>query len=292
MKKCLACSTLESIIFTNTVRWCGGIPDPRVDSPYPPNITITHLSYAPSVWREVSCDLERRNALAELALESHCLALITLGISKTAEVLSIPLESAPMARMSELSWPRLRELSLCGRYALLSQSTSISRLLARTPSLRKLSIQAAQPYSLGLSRAPILGRQATPTIDLPDLQTLVLAYPNPDDAIFSISANLTRLSLRDWPRYYFYQDVMGIVSRWAVPLLTASECLCILKRMNLHFLENLELAYRADQSDNILLRYIASSFPKLTRLELHRYRYSPDDEVPYVRPPDISRSHA
>lgn len=123
MKKCLACPTLTSIVFTNAVRWCGGYPDPRVDSPYPPNIGITHLQYAPSVWREISCDLERRNISAEIALESHCLALIALAINNTAEVLSMPIESAPMARISELLWPRLREVVLCGRYILPSQST-------------------------------------------------------------------------------------------------------------------------------------------------------------------------
>ncbi|KAI0758098.1 hypothetical protein C8Q74DRAFT_1303147 [Fomes fomentarius] len=280
MNMCLACPTLTSIIFTNAVRWCGGYPDPRVDSPYPPHIGITHLQHSPSVWREISCDLERRNISAEIALESHCLALIALAINNTAEVLSMPVESAPMARMSELSWPRLREVALCGRYILPSQSTCIPRLLAHAPRLRKLSIQVAQPYTLRLSRAPILSRKSTPDSDLTELEELIIAYPDPDDAIFSVSApNITHLSLRDWPRYYFYQDVVGVVNRWAAPLLTAAECLHILKRMSLHHLTNLELAYRVDQSDDTLLRYIASSFPKLTRLELHRYRSG--EELPY-----------
>lgn len=150
--------------------------------------------------------------------------------------------------------------------------------------MRKLSIQVAQPYSLRLSRAPILSRRSTPDsdVDLTELELLTIAYPDPDDAIFSVSAlNITHLSLRAWPRYYFYQDVVGVVNRWAAPLLTASECLHILKRMSLHHLTNLELAYRVDPLDDALLRYIASSYPKFTRLELHRYRSG--EELPYVR---------
>ncbi|RPD67359.1 hypothetical protein L226DRAFT_477766 [Lentinus tigrinus ALCF2SS1-7] len=283
MKRCLAHPHLASVTFTKGVRWCGGRPDPRVDSPYPPEISITHLSHAPSAWREISCDLARRNLPTEIALESQCLALITLGINRSVEVLDLPLETAPMARMADLAWPRLQELSLCGRYIFPSQSFSLPHILARAPNLRKLTVQVAQPRALGLVRhgAPILGRNPTSLIDLPDLRSLTLAYPDPDDVIFSTSfTSIIHLSLRDWPRYYYYQDVSPMVNRWGAPLLTASECLGILKRMGLYDLESLELVYRVDHADEALLRCIAT-YPKLARLELHRYTIARED-VPYI----------
>ncbi|KAI1795083.1 hypothetical protein LXA43DRAFT_1110592 [Ganoderma leucocontextum] len=263
MKKCLANNSLLSVEFTPTVRWAGGHPDPRVDSPYPPNISITHLKHAPSVWRETITEMERRNMSAEIAIESQCLALVTLGIAPTAEILELPMESAPIARMSELAWPRLREISLTGRYYLRSQSTTLPRLLSRMPELRKLAIRVAQPHALRLARAPILGHNPSLPVDLPQLRTLILAYPDPEDVIFAISAtNISHLSLRDWPRYYFHQDLLS----------HSSECLRILQRMSLHYLERLELVYQADHADEALLRYIASTFPRLAHLELHRYR--------------------
>ncbi|PIL37528.1 hypothetical protein GSI_01222 [Ganoderma sinense ZZ0214-1] len=275
MKKCLANNSLLSVEFTRTVRWTGGHPDPRVDSPYPPNISITHLKHAPSVWRETISEMERRNMSAEIAIESQCLALITLGIAPTAEILELPMESAPIARMSELAWPRLRELSLTGRYYLRSQSTTLPRLLSRMPELRTLALCAAQPHALRLARAPILGHDPPIRVNLSQLRTLILAYPDPGDAIFSISApNISHLSLRDWPRYYFHQDLLSQydLERWASQLLNASECLRILRRMSLHYLEKLELVYQADHADEALLRYVASTFPCLAHLELHRYR--------------------
>ena len=284
MKKCLANNSLLSVEFTPTVRWTGGHPDPRVDSPYPPNISITHLKHAPSVWRETVSGMERRNMSAEIAIESHCLALITLGIAPTAEIIELPMESAPVARMSELAWPRLRELSLTGRYYLRSQSTTLPRLLSRMPDLRKLAIRVAQPHALRLPRAPILGHRPSIPVKLPGLRTLILAYPDPEDAIFSVSAtNISHLSLRDWPRYYFHQDLLSQydLERWASQLLSSSECLRILQRMSLHYLEKLELVYHADHADEALLHYIASTFPCLAHLELHRYRKG--GEVNYVR---------
>ena len=285
MKKCLANNSILSVEFTPAVRWAGGHPDPRVDSPYPPNISITQLKHAPSVWRETVSEMERRNMSAEIAIESQCLALITLGIAPTAETLELPMESAPVARMSELAWPRLREISLIGRYYLRSQSTTLPRLLSRMPGLRKLAICVAQPLALRLARAPILGHDPPMRVDLPELRTLILAYPDPKDAIFSISAtNISHLSLRDWPRYYFHQDLLSQydLERWASQLLSSSECLRILPRMSLHYLEKLELVYQADHADEALLRYIASTFPRLAHLELHRYRNG--GEVDYVRP--------
>ncbi len=282
MKKCLANDSLLSVEFTRTVRWAGTHPDPRVDSPYPPNISITHLMHAPSVWRETVSEMERRNMSAEVAIESQCLALVTLGIAPTAEILELPMESAPIARMSELAWPRLRGLSLTGRYYLRSQSATLPRLLSRMPELRKLAIRVAQPHALGLARAPILGHIP---VDLPELRTLILAYPDPEDAVFSTSAkNIRHLSLRDWPRYYFHQDLVSQydLERWASQLLSSSECLRILQRMSLHYLEKLELVYQADHADEALLRYVASTFPHLAHLELHRYRNG--KEVNYVRP--------
>ena len=43
------------------------------------------------------------------------------------------------------------------------------------------------------------------------------------------------------------------------------------------------MVYKADDADEDLLRYIVRAFPRLSSLELHRYRKSEEEIVQYVR---------
>ncbi|KAI0372404.1 hypothetical protein BV20DRAFT_69502 [Pilatotrama ljubarskyi] len=199
----------------------------------------------------------------------------------TAEYLALPTECAPLAAMSALSWQRLRHLFLHGRYPIgvrdengLEPTSVLRDLLRRTPGLRTLSIRNAQ--SLESFRAPILGPASVPPVHLAELRSLTVAYPDPEDSIFDINApNLTYLSLRDEPRYYFTR-------RTHEPILRSSQCLRILRRMDSPLLESLEVVYEADGTDGDLLRHICTAYPRLARLELHRYRLDQYEDVAYI----------
>ena len=105
-------------------------------------------------------------------------------------------------------------------------------------------------------------------------------------AIFSVdTSHLSHLSLRDWPRYHQdHSHDWRLRSRWAQPILTSAECLSILKRMEMPQLTSLELVYLAKYagSDDELLEYVTHTYPRLTHLELHRYRASRLDAVDHV----------
>ncbi|KAI0772749.1 hypothetical protein BD413DRAFT_33389 [Trametes elegans] len=197
----------------------------------------------------------------------------------TAESLHLPMETAPLAQMAHGVWPRLTTLYLQGFYLQPVLST-LSSLLAQMPELRTLSVQAAQ--SPASSRAPILGKDGVLQV-APILCSLTVAYPDPQDAIFSLpSTNLTRLSLRDWPRYYisrYSQRCQLLPDSWVAPILTATECLHILERMDLPRLQSLEVVYEVDDEDERLLHRISTCYPHLSDLEIHRYRKNDHREV-------------
>ena len=121
----------------------------------------------------------------------------------------------------------------------------------------------------------------------PALRSLTIAYPNPEDGIFSLdSAGLTHVSIRDCPRFYNMYAYGGWVApEWYTPILTPKQCLSILKRMDLAALTRLELVYMSPvvSADNELLAHLAQAYPHLAHLEIHRYRLNRRDRVPHVR---------
>ncbi|KAI0372452.1 hypothetical protein BV20DRAFT_940091 [Pilatotrama ljubarskyi] len=200
----------------------------------------------------------------------------------SAQSLSLPMETAPRAAMSKLSWPRLGHLVLHGRYLANNEPPVLPTLLQRMSALRTLCVQVAQPPSF--SRAPILGRTSTNSVDLCGLRSLIIAYPDPEDSIFAVQArNLTYLALRDEPRYYFTRwSPLNTGRGTTQPILKSSECLRILQKMALPRLESLELVYQADAADEDLLQHISSTYAHLARLEQHRYRPDDQEDVPYL----------
>ncbi|KAI0327497.1 hypothetical protein GY45DRAFT_1108179 [Cubamyces sp. BRFM 1775] len=214
-------------------------------------------------------------------------------MNETAESLALPMETAPLIRMSQMSWPRIQYLSLKGRYPPEMQATTLPALLSRMPTLRSLHVQAAQRNTF--SRPHIWDSSIAPSPSaLSELESLTIAYPNPDDDIFAVKApRLAHLSLRDEPRYYFQLRNQGYLPRSpAAPILSASECLHILRRMDTPALTSLELVYQADDAEDTLLRHLSSEYPALARLELHRYRERSDAVVPYGAIAEILSSTA
>ena len=155
-------------------------------------------------------------------------------------------------------------------------------LLQHMPRLTNLSVNIALPARSG--RLSVLGRAPQPWVERLELRSLSLAYPDPADIIFCANVTgLRHLSLSDYPRYYYHLAFTLVSNRYDAPILTSSECLSILQRMNLPALESLTLSYVADEADEDLLRYIPETFHRLRTLEIHRYHQDREAVVQYVR---------
>ncbi|KAI0372402.1 hypothetical protein BV20DRAFT_939713 [Pilatotrama ljubarskyi] len=274
IKLCLTLPNIDSVdidLSATCSAKTAPFPDEK-DDPAPN--ALTYFAYRTYAFREQLRRSGHEGFEGQYVLERNNLSRLVCGMHGTAQYLALPMESAPLAAMSELSWPRIHHLFLRGRYSASHEAIALPRLLRCMPSLRTLCIQAAQPPEL--FRAPVLGRSRTPPVNLADLRSLIMAYPDAEDSIFDINApNLTCISLRDEPRYYF-------TGRTHEPILKSSECLRILQRMESPLLESLEVVYEADDADGDLLRHICTAYTRLARLELHRYRPDQDDDVPYI----------
>lgn len=239
---------------------------------------LTKFAYTPSQWRQAEKVGERTSLEAVYALESSYLRALVLPTSAMAESLTLPVETAPLLEMAAKDWPRLRTLAFTGEYTHLNQCRAIPFLLLRMPNLRSLSIEVAQlPEML---RPNLLN---LPSQNIYNLRSLKVSYPHPDDPIFScLGDGLTALSLRDAPRHSFHERYTPASPFSTSPILASAECLTILKRISAPSLSVLELVYHADAAEDELLQYLTRTFPLLQELEIHRYRASPDESVPYV----------
>ncbi len=260
------------------------------------SIRIAEFSYVMPPLRSLRLGQLRRDVDLEESLpdESRCLSAILLRMNETVERLALPVETAPLRAMAEVSWPRLRELTLQGDHVDTAHTLLVPVFLRRVPYLRKLRILASR-LSDG-SRAPTLGCAGSGTIlaasnsgpststALTELRSLTIADPDPEDDIFSTHfPRLTHLSLRDWHRYYSRNGYRRRHQPPTQQFLTATESLSIMKRMCAPSLRSLELVYIADGSEDELLSYICGSFSELSELQLHRYRQDRNASVPHVR---------
>lgn len=217
--------------------------------------------------------------------EAAFLSALLPRMCDTVSRLALPMQTSPILAMAELSWPKLRHLTIDGRYRGQAQVDSLPTLLSSLTQLATLSVRIRRRKAIG--RAPILGIRDPPSTVLSGLRSLTIAYPDPDDDIFLIDTSiLTHLSLRDCPRYYheFGRSGSMIDHSWATPLLSAAETMHILQRMDMPRLSRLELVYLADTAgaDDELLQYVALTFTELEELEIHRYRVDREEEVDYV----------
>ena len=284
LKICLAHPSITSITYS----WAHvfAIYDPPSDEDITRTpIPLLKFAYLEPAWRE-QWDQRRRipRPMDQFTREAKWLAALVPNMASTVEHLDLPLETAPLQRMAELSWPNLRTLIIRGRYISESQADALPAFLSTLPRLQKLSVFNFRRKPL--VRPSILGRVAAPSTVLSGLRSLTVAYPDPDDDVFSVdSTHLLHLSLRDWPRYYHDHGYdRRVRSGWARPILTSTECLSILKRMDMPELTSLELVYLADQagSDDDLLEYVTHTYPRLAHLELHRYRANREEVVDHV----------
>ncbi|EIW53393.1 uncharacterized protein TRAVEDRAFT_52523 [Trametes versicolor FP-101664 SS1] len=252
---CLGMPHITSIRFQCNAMWTNIQPFSQAEVAQASN-RLTALAYIPYTWRESASALEKSDLAAEYMLEAACLSALVFGMTATAESLTLPFETAPLARMSEFHWPRLQALSLYGRAVDGTPTITLSSLVGGMPSLRRLSFQVAASTSADHTGEQISSSSFNTVLHL---RSLTIAYPDPDDAIFSIiGAILTHLS-RICP------------SAIGPDTTTASTA------------RDLELVYQADNSEEDLLHYLISETPYLAHLEIHRYRQDRNSCVPYGR---------
>ena len=264
-------------------------------------IKLKTFAYTTTIWRE--WEGKRKNLFNVYTRELRFLSALIPLMNKTATSLTLPMESCPILQMAAVQWPQLKELILTGRFIVVAQPASLHLLLRSMPALRVLSVQAARSRRIG--RRPlftpafnstsssngasrrVVPRGSSPAPLLPELRSLTIAFPDPQDDVFSIDArHLTHLSLRDFPRYYHYfaQQIRVVERDWVFPILSPAECLSILKRLVMPSLDSLELVYEAPEagSDDELLTHVAEAYPRLSHLEIHRYRKDRAERVQHV----------
>ncbi|TFK78091.1 hypothetical protein K466DRAFT_534606, partial [Polyporus arcularius HHB13444] len=164
-------------------------------------LPLSTFSYVLTAWREHRLHYQGAPRTDHFAREAKWLAALVPNLAGTVKHLDLPMETIPLRHMSELSWPELRTLSIRGRYLSEAQVDSLPSFLSTLPQLQKLSVLISRRKPL--SRPPVLGRIASPSAVLSGLRALTVAYPDPEDDIFSVdTTRLSHLSLCDWPRYY------------------------------------------------------------------------------------------
>lgn len=287
MKICLARPRIVSLSFSPRAAFYYQKPflDQDVATYYSSN--IQRFCYNTPLWREAMMSNTRaQRGLGTIderySREASSMSALVPRMCGSMRELVVPLETAPLLSMTEVSWPELRSLSLHGRYRNPSQVDALPPFLRSLSQMTKLSLLVCRKDAIG--RAPILGRHSPASI-LSGLRSLTLTYPDPEDGIFSVDAtSLFHLCLRDYPRYYHHLGQGAKYGKWGSPILSSAECLSILKRMNMPLLRTLELVYLADTagSDDELIEYVVDSYPHLSHLELHRYRSNREEEVEHV----------
>ncbi len=285
IKYCFARPQITSIAFDCCATALTGYEPPvALNTIISTPIPLTSFSYVMDIWREQSWRLGRNRSDKLCLREEKWLSALVPRMANTIQKLTLPMETSPILAMAHLSWPALQELSIHGRYFSEKQKEALPLFLSSVPQLRKLSITISR---LGPTTRPyILGPSTASHTTISGLRSLTVAYPKPDDNIFSIDAtHLSHLSLRDHPRYYHDCAHKPVVTTsFARPILRSAECLSILRRMDMPELSSLELVYLADTAgcDDELLSYVTQAFPHLSHLELHRYRANREEVVDYV----------
>ena len=221
------------------------------------------------------------------AEELAIMDFMTEHAHESLEVVVLPSDVAPYDAFRRNEWPRLRELTLRGpRHSATTggaESESVMMdALARMPKLRVLKLELSQPRGVSRQRIWPAGLGVEDAgFPWPDLETLLVSYPHPEDQVYAhLPRTLRRLALRCWPRHYTHlgpTDRQGMDKRgWCSPILTATEMLSVVRRCGtngpLREVEHLDLEFEDDERCGELFRHILEVFPNVVVLTIHRYR--------------------
>ncbi|PIL28095.1 hypothetical protein GSI_09746 [Ganoderma sinense ZZ0214-1] len=221
-------------------------------------------------------------SLLDYPAQQDTLAFVLPRLHSFLESLFLPSEVAPVAVLSQTQWPRLREFSLTGEFDLsVGYPTPLASLFSGMSGLRILNLTLALPLGVSRKRLMLWPEGHESRLPWPDLESLTLSFPDPEDRIFAhLPPSLRRLSLRCTPHHclrlweymeYYYYDS---------PILYSSEMLEILTKISAPLLDHLQLEYLVDSAEDDLLRCIVDKFPNVGFLEVQRFQTSLHESVP------------
>ncbi|CDO78276.1 hypothetical protein BN946_scf184660.g3 [Trametes cinnabarina] len=228
--------------------------------------------------------MQERSVDQVLEAEKKQTSFILRGVHDHIERLIIPSASVVIDELASWQWPLLQEFSIRGERA--PSSSSLSHLLIRMPRLRVACLLLANPAQGALS--PACPFSLDPEYLWHDMEALAIAHPDPEDDIYShLSHGLQELSLRCWPRHYkhytpFREAILNEGVQWTSPLLSSSDMLRVLSKIEAPLLTFLEIEFRADSTGTQLVRHIGAAFPSLVILRIHRYRMTAHEDLPLV----------
>ncbi len=216
--------------------------------------------------------------------ESDALDRVLQFLHSSLETLALPTEPMLMDRIAVLDWPRLRELNLRGLRWTSPESPPVV-LFACMPNLRALSLELMERE--GASTTALWPPGLPASFPWPFLDNLSVSNPDPEDEIYAhLPPTMQTLMLRSWPHQCIrrWQEVNHEPEELTPyrPPPCSSASLRILRRCYTPYLRKLGVEYFSDYAESSFLSYIASTFPYLTTLELHRYRSDPNAEIPVV----------
>ncbi|TFK94548.1 hypothetical protein K466DRAFT_657735 [Polyporus arcularius HHB13444] len=218
---------------------------------------------------------------SEIEAVDRLLRLLHLSL----ETLSLPTEPASMDTIALLDWPHLRELKLRGLHWT-SPHLPIVSLFANMPNLRVLSLELMEQE--GASATALWPQGFPASYPWPYLESLSISHPDPDDKIYAhLPPTLQTLMLRSWPHQCIrrWQELNHEPDMLSAPHrspASPSSLLRILRSCYTPHLRKLGVEYCSDGNEGPLLSHIASNFPRLTSLELQRYRLDGDDDIPVL----------
>ncbi|TBU40286.1 hypothetical protein BD309DRAFT_356250 [Dichomitus squalens] len=239
----------------------------RRDIPLNPSARLTTFNYARYASRsQLHADVQRA-----------ALGVVVGSLRFYLERLRLPSDLSPISTLRSLSWTRLRELRLDGTYPP-NIDAPLLDIISGMPRLRSLALLFALPRDM--EKQPLWPPRCTLHFPLPELEELVVSYPDPEDYLYShLPPSLRRLSLRCCPHHCVHAWEPEYCSRWHSPIPCASDLLRILSSIKTPLLQHLQLEYVADHADAALLGNISASFPRLSSLEIHRFRQADNSDV-------------
>ena len=116
LKICLAHPSITSITYSYAYVFAIYDPPSGEDMARTP-IPLLGFTYLAPAWREQWAQRRQVYRLIDQFMrEAKWLAALVPNMASTVEHLNLPLETAPLQPMAELSWPNLRTLIIRGRY--------------------------------------------------------------------------------------------------------------------------------------------------------------------------------
>ncbi|KAI0671346.1 hypothetical protein C8Q78DRAFT_1028433 [Trametes maxima] len=213
--------------------------------------------------------------------EKRVLAILLERLSATLEVLFVPSECAPFTGMIRWDWPCLRELYIRGDvHRLCRAHAPLVSILSRMRLLRVLSLKIM--HSFKCRPVPIWpSGYDFPRFPWPELQSFTVTWAHPDDQVFDhLPSSLRHLSIRAWPHLYNLTQKLKELSMkvmvsslppWRLTAPESSNVLRVLRRCRGMQLDRLELEYLVCEDEITMFRYIATAYPLLRTLQVHRY---------------------